>query len=94
LVTAAFPNGGIRELRYGARLKREGLKKGFPDLGIFWPVNEYHGAFIEFKSKNGVLRKEQAEMLGLLNSQGYCCIVVRGIDEAIAFTKKYINGEL
>lgn len=90
-VTASFANGGCRDPRYGARLKREGLKKGFPDVGVFYPSNPYHGLFIEFKSANGVLSSEQLTMAGKLTKQMYKCVICRSLEEAISTTKNYLN---
>jgi hypothetical protein len=90
-VTAAIPNGGKREARYGNRLKREGLKKGFPDIGIFAPRGSYHGLFIEFKSRKGVIRKEQIEVMESLTKEGYLCEVCKSLEEAIKITNNYIS---
>ena len=90
-VTSSFPNSGVREPRYGARLKREGMKKGFPDLGIFWPSEPYHGMFIEFKSAKGVVRKEQKEVLEKLSANGYLCAIAKSLDEGINKTNSYLN---
>lgn len=89
-VTAAIPNGGRREARYGQRLKREGLKKGFPDVGIFTPRGNYHGLFIEFKSKKGIVGKEQLAVMKSLVNEGYLCKVCKSLNEAIELTKKYL----
>jgi hypothetical protein len=89
-VSAGIPNGGQREPRYGARLKREGLKVGFPDTVMLTPRGRYHGALIEFKSKKGVVRKEQSEVMDDLTKEGYLCEVCRSLEEAIAFTNSYL----
>lgn len=90
-VTAAFVNGGARDPRYGARLKREGLKKGFPDIGVFYPCGPYHGMFIEFKSLNGAIRKEQSQIIEKLREMGYYVIVCRSFEEAIQYTNLYLE---
>jgi hypothetical protein len=91
-VTTSFPNGGAREPRYGARLKREGMKNGFPDLGIFSPCGEYHGMFIEFKNEKGRLTPEQKDVISKLQSKGYNCVVCKSLDEAINQTSKYLKS--
>jgi len=90
-VTSSFPNGGARDPIYGARLKREGMKKGFPDLVIFYPCGEYHGMFIEFKSEKGIITKEQKEVISNLKSKGYYCTVCRSIEDGINQTIKYLK---
>jgi hypothetical protein len=87
----SIPNGGKRDGRYGNRLKREGMKKGALDLGIFKPKNGYHGLFIEFKSAKGRLTQEQAEIAKLLDKEGYCVRVCYSVDEAIGIAKEYLR---
>lgn len=89
-VTASFANGGKRDSRYGQRLKREGLKKGFPDIGIFVARGNNHGMFIEFKSDKGVVRKEQKHVMSILTAQGYRCSVCRSLEEAMDATSSYL----
>jgi len=91
-VTAAFVNGGARDPRYGARLKREGLKNGFPDIGIFYPCGPYHGMFIEFKSLNGTMRIDQLSIMEKLICHMYKFVVCRSLEEAINETQNYINN--
>lgn len=90
-VTAAFVNGGQRDVRYGKRLNREGLKKGFPDVGVFVANSDYHGLFIEFKSSKGVVRKEQKHVMSVLSAQGYRCAVCRSLEEAMDVTVSYLG---
>ena len=55
-----IPNGGYRNKITAARMAREGVKAGVPDL--FLPVSRYgkHGLFIEMKrKKGGRVRDEQ-----------------------------------
>ena len=91
-VTSSFPNGGVRDPRYGARLKREGMKKGFPDLGVFSPYGKYHGMFIEFKNEKGKVSPEQKEVISKLQAKGYLCVVCKSIDEAIHQTNEYLKN--
>jgi len=91
-VTSSFPNGGVRDPRYGARLKREGMKKGFPDLGIFSPRGQYHGMFIEFKNEKGRVSPEQKEILYKLQAKGYLCVICKSIEEAINLTNEYLKN--
>jgi len=76
-VTASFANGGARHPRYGNRLRREGLKRGFPDVGIFTARGKYHGMFIEFKSAKGKLSPYQRQAITDLRLQGYKCVVCK-----------------
>ncbi len=93
-VTSSFPNGGVREPRYGARLKREGMKKGFPDLGIFYPCGDYPGMFIEFKNEKGRVSTEQKDIISKLQVKGYHCVICRSLDDAITQTNKYLKESI
>jgi hypothetical protein len=89
---------GIR-LSMGTRMqmKRQSVSRGFPDLVLYIPrrrFNEpdYYALFIELKrQKNGSVSQEQAEMIGLLQDQGYKAIVCRGADHAIQTIKEYLG---
>jgi hypothetical protein len=87
-----IPNEGKRSKRYGAELKRMGLKAGFPDLGLLVPNKKYAGLFIELKAdKTKSMTKEQKEWLEKLNSYGYKAVRCNGSEEAIQIIKKYLN---
>lgn len=87
-----IPNEGKRSKRYGAELKRMGLKAGFPDLGLLVPNKKYAGLFIELKAdKTKSMTKEQKEWLEKLNSYGYKAVRCNGLEEAIQIIKKYLN---
>lgn len=92
-VTSSFPNSGVRDPRYGARLKREGMTKGFPDLGVFFPSGGFHGLFIEFKTAKGRLSPEQKEVMANLEAQGYKCVVCKSLQEGIDATKDYFSSK-
>ena len=86
------PNEGKRSKRYGAELKRMGMAKGFPDLGLLVPNKKYAGLFIELKAdKTKNMTKEQKEWLEKLNSYGYKAVRCNGSEEAIQIIKKYLN---
>jgi hypothetical protein len=90
-VTASFANGGKRTGRYGKRLKREGLKVGFPDIGMFVAKDKHPGLFIEFKDDEGVVSKEQKYIMSVLGAQGYTCAVCRSLEQAIGVTESYLR---
>ncbi len=87
-----IPNEGKRSKRYGAELKRMGLKAGFPDLGLLVPNKKYAGLFIELKAdKTKSMTKEQKEWLEKLNSYGYKAVRCNGSEEAIQIIKRYLG---
>lgn len=88
----AIPNGGDRHPVVAAKLKAEGVRKGYPDLQLLVPANGYHGLLIELKRvKGGRVEPEQADWLDWLNQQGYMAIVCRGADEAREAIKGYLG---
>lgn len=87
-----IPNEGKRNVGYAAKLKRMGLRSGFPDLFVPRARGKYHGLFIEMKYGEGRTSKNQKEWLSVLSSEGYACAVCYDADEAIRIIKKY-NGE-
>lgn len=90
----AIPNGGDRHPVVAAKLKAEGVRKGYPDLQLLVPRSGYHGLLIELKRrKGGKVEKEQAGWLDWLNQQGYMAIVCRGADEAQEAIKGYLGAE-
>ncbi len=86
-----IPNEGKRSARYGAQLKRMGMRKGFPDLFIPVARNGYHGLFIEMKSKTGRLSEEQKQWQRVLSEQRYLCAVCYSFEEAVNTVKAYIG---
>lgn len=83
----AVPNGGDRNVLVAAKLRKEGVKKGYPDLLIDLPRGPYHGARIEMKRVNAppsAVKADQAEWIEALAAVGYFALVCRGQDEAFA----------
>lgn len=87
-------NEGLRSVQTGARLKKIGMQRGFPDLQILKPSGKYHGLFIEMKSLKGRPTSEQKQWIVELNSLGYYATVCRGFDEAKQVINDYLKGKL
>jgi hypothetical protein len=78
------PNGGNRHVITGARMKKQGTKKGVPDVLIFDHVGVCNGIAIELKrEKGGKLSKEQKIWLDNLDKRGWYTVECHGADEAI-----------
>lgn len=70
----AYPIEGKRNIATAVRLKKKGARKGMLDL--FLPINRivlngYCGLFLEMKSPDGVLSKEQKWWINKLSAQSY-----------------------
>ena len=90
----AIPNGGIRTPKNGKTLKKEGVKKGVPDLFFAYPNGVFHGLFIEMKRRDPALSKvskEQSEMISRLEARGYAANICYGCLNAIETIQRYIN---
>ena len=84
------PNGGNRDVRTGAKMKRQGVKPGVPDVLIFnLPKIGYetcNGIAIELKRSNGNpsdLMDTQKKWLDSLDVVGWETKVAFGADDAI-----------
>jgi hypothetical protein len=91
-VLAAIPNGGARDAITGARLKREGVVKGMPDLFLACARSGRHGLFVEMKTKRGRVSESQRNLFPLLESQGYAVAVCHGWREAAETVTAYLEG--
>lgn len=72
---------------------KTGYIKGFPDLQITEARKEYHGLFIELKTKTGRLTPYQKEWIQDLNERGYLAKCCKGMDEAIALIDWYLKDD-
>ena len=80
----AIPNGANKSYAAAAKFKAEGLRKGFPDLGLAIARRGYNGLFLEMKrTKGSDVSPEQMEYLALLNRHNYAASICRGYDEAV-----------
>lgn len=88
-----IPNGGYRNGKEGANLKRQGVRKGVPDL--FLPVARgiYHGLFVEMKTPKGRLAPEQKGWINALIAQGYRAAVAWGYEDAVSIIEGYLNDD-
>lgn len=88
----ATPNGGKRHISVAVKLKREGVKAGFPDVSIPVPRGIYHGAYIEMKKeKGGRVSPEQKWWIEKLQEQGYAVAVCNGFNQAQDFILQYFS---
>jgi hypothetical protein len=88
----AIPNGGARNIITGARLKKEGVRRGIPDLFLAVPAGGHHGLFIEMKTPSGKLSAEQDNRMAELFSAGYECVVCCSFDAAKWEIETYLKS--
>ena len=85
--------GGMRTSYLQAiKMKRTGYVKGFPDLFIYEPNQDFHGLAIEMKKeKGGVASPEQKWWQEQLRNRGYASYICKGNEEAIKVIDEYFN---
>ena len=93
----AFPLQGARTPRNGARMKREGCRKGTPDMLLAVPRGGCHGLWIEMKApdqlntSDGGVSEEQWDILHALNGQGYLTALTYSFGQAQDCIIKYLS---
>lgn len=73
--------------------KKQGVKKGVPDLCLPVARGGYHGLYIEMKTEKGRLSPEQKWWLEELSGQRYRAVMCRGWREAAAELINYLEGK-
>ena len=97
ILIAASANGGARNPKEAANMKREGVCPGWPDIHILNACRGYHGLFIELKapktatSAAGRLSIVQKNVLQKLNDAGYYAIASWGWLEAKEIVEWYLD---
>ncbi len=90
----AIPNQGTRGgVRWGQSRRREGLRKGFPDIAILGVGKGYAGAFVELKISPNRPSSEQLDWLRRLKKARYWAGIIWSSQELIDFTEYYIEGK-
>ena len=96
LLLHAIPNqgvGGRQGMIHTKALKREGLRKGFPDICLPVPSADktFTGLYLEFKADKGVLSPEQFMYLNMLTDHGAMCAIVRDAKTGVELVMEYIK---
>ena len=87
------PNEGKRSVSTGAKMKREGLVSGVPDIHLPVAKGKYHSLDIELKRvKHSKISKEQEAFIRLLNMYDNFAIICYGWEQAIKVIEWYLKG--
>ena len=91
----AIPNGMRKGAITGAILKREGVRKGVPDLFLAVVGPDLRasamGLFLELKTPTGIVSPEQKEYHAILADQGYKVVVCRTLADGINQITLYLT---
>lgn len=85
------PNGGGRDKREAANLKRQGVKPGVPDLCVPVARGLCHSLYIEMKSEGGKISEAQTGWLRRLRAEGMCAYACYGAGNAIALIDRCLG---
>jgi hypothetical protein len=91
----AIGNGAFKHPKTARDMRKEGMKKGIPDVHAPYSRMDYIGLYIEMKrlKPKGQLKEHQEEMLGRLASQGHLCYTIWGWESAWEVIKAYTNSQ-
>jgi len=78
----AVPNGALRHPNVAKKLKAEGVRPGWPDLGFAY--EEGKTAWIEMKTDQGHLSTPQEGIRYRLEAMGHLYGVARTVEQALA----------
>ena len=88
-------NGVWLPKKIAMQAKDGGMVSGVPDLHLPVPMKVgeimFHGLWIEMKSMEGVLSKNQKLWLAELNDDGYAAVCCKGAKAAIRVIANYMN---
>ena len=98
-------NGSLNGVRLtigqAVKSKKQGMKKGFPDIHLPVAKGGYHGLFIELKIKPyrndkgkmvyPVVSTEQRYWIEVLIKQGYRAVICKGFDAAMIEILNYLK---
>jgi hypothetical protein len=84
----AIPNGQFRK---GQR-PEPGLIPGVPDVFLAWPMDGYHGLFLEMKYGRNKPTQEQYQWINQLRNAGYQVRVCYSFEDAQVTIANYLSG--
>jgi len=87
-----IPNGGNRDIKEAANLKRQGVKAGVPDLCLPVARGGWHGLYIELKVGRNKPTEKQEAWIRELSKQGYAVKVCYGWEAASRVIRNYLGA--
>ena len=92
----AIANGGKRNIREAARLKRQGVKSGVSDIFLPLPRGGFCGLYIETKRSKGRISvsKNQKQFMIDMSEAGYKAVICKGFDDAKNVINEYLMSSI
>jgi hypothetical protein len=87
----AVPNGGQRNKIVAAKLKREGVRAGVPDIMLPCPSKTFSGLAIEFKRPGNTTTEKQDSYIDLLVEAGWFVVICTDAAAAIQTVRDYLG---
>ena len=91
----SVPNGGKRNVVTASIMKKEGVRRGVLDIFFAKCILKENafkiGLFIEIKTKDGKLSKEQKEFIKKVEAEGFKCEICRSLDEFMKVINEYLK---
>ena len=77
--------------RQAMKAKRNGYRRGFPDLQITEARKGFHGLFIEIKTYKGTATQVQKDWIKDLQDRGYRAEICKGLPEILDLIDSYLK---
>lgn len=87
----AVPNGGFRHKKTAIYLAEEGVKSGVPDIFLPYPMQGFHGLFIEMKYGRNKTTENQDDYIAYLKRAGYCVEICYSFEAAKEIILEYLG---
>ena len=87
----AIPNGANKSMAQRMKFKREGLRRGIPDLFLAVSRDGMHGLFIEMKRKGGTASDDQNMVGKYLYDHDYRWCICDSTESAIKEIEGYLR---
>lgn len=95
-------NEGKRTPQQGYQLKQAGLRRGVPDIFIYYPTNKYHGLYIEVKKNKIYVAsaqltdtwRAQKAFMERVQKVGYAAHFCYGWEEGKSIIENYLSENL
>lgn len=90
----AIPNSGKRSYALAAYMRAEGLRAGFPDMGLPVARCGFSALYIEQKAKDGKVSDNQRAWHEKLRKENNLVEVCYGFEATIDILTRYVTGQI